>query len=84
MAMDNWKQRAACQFVDPKIPKHSAGRLRGFGGKREIGCGDGRLTWRYADRLVYVALDPEADDIERRLRNALPTCGQFDLLASKS
>ena len=37
-----------------------------FAGQRvlEIGCGDGRLTWRYADRAVYiVAIDPDADDI---------------------
>ena len=37
-----------------------------FSGKRvlEIGCGDGRLTWRYADRAAsVVAIDPQADDI---------------------
>lgn len=32
----------------------------------EIGCGDGRLTWRYADRAAYVtAIDPFAEAIER-------------------
>jgi ubiquinone/menaquinone biosynthesis C-methylase UbiE len=31
----------------------------------EIGCGDGRLTWRYADRAAHVvAIDPKAEDIE--------------------
>ena len=38
-----------------------------FRGKRvlEIGCGDGRLTWRYADRVAHViAIDPKAADIE--------------------
>jgi ubiquinone/menaquinone biosynthesis C-methylase UbiE len=38
-----------------------------FNGKRvlEIGCGDGRLTWRYADRAAHiVAIDPKAEDIE--------------------
>ncbi len=38
-----------------------------FNGKRvlEIGCGDGRLTWRYADRVAHaVAIDPKAEDIE--------------------
>ncbi len=38
-----------------------------FTGKRvlEIGCGDGRLTWRYADRAAQVvAVDPKAEDIE--------------------
>ncbi len=37
-----------------------------FSGKRvlEIGCGDGRLTWRYADRASHiVAIDPKAEDI---------------------
>jgi ubiquinone/menaquinone biosynthesis C-methylase UbiE len=30
----------------------------------EIGCGDGRLTWRYADRAASVlALDPKEDEI---------------------
>ena len=40
--------------------------LGDFSGKRvlEIGCGDGRLTWRYADRAASViAIDPDADDI---------------------
>jgi 2-polyprenyl-3-methyl-5-hydroxy-6-metoxy-1,4-benzoquinol methylase len=35
-------------------------------GKRvlEIGCGDGRLTWRYADRAArVVAIDPDVDEI---------------------
>ena len=37
----------------------------------EIGCGDGRLTWRYADRAAsVVAIDPKAEDIE----NALEDC----------
>jgi SAM-dependent methyltransferase len=39
----------------------------------EIGCGDGRLTWRYADRAAHVtAIDPFEDAIERakeRLRS---------------
>ena len=38
-----------------------------FTGKRvlEIGCGDGRLTWRYADRAAHViAIDPDAEDID--------------------
>jgi len=37
-----------------------------FSGRRalEIGCGDGRLTWRYADRAAsVVAIDPKAEDI---------------------
>ena len=32
----------------------------------EIGCGDGRLTWRYANRTTRVtAIDPFADGISR-------------------
>jgi 2-polyprenyl-3-methyl-5-hydroxy-6-metoxy-1,4-benzoquinol methylase len=32
----------------------------------EIGCGDGRLTWRYADRAARVtAIDPFPDSIAR-------------------
>ncbi len=31
----------------------------------EIGCGDGRLTWRYAGEAASVtAIDPNPDDIE--------------------
>jgi cyclopropane fatty-acyl-phospholipid synthase-like methyltransferase len=34
----------------------------------EIGCGDGRLTWRYADHAAHVTgIDPDAD----RINNAL-------------
>ena len=32
----------------------------------EIGCGDGRLTWRYADRAAHVrAIDPFVESISR-------------------
>jgi len=37
-----------------------------FGGQRvlEIGCGDGRVTWRYADKAAHVtAIDPAAEQI---------------------
>ena len=37
-----------------------------FTGKQvlEVGCGDGRLTWRYADRAAHVtAIDPAASQI---------------------
>ena len=31
----------------------------------EIGCGEGRLTWRYADKAARVtAIDPNAEQIE--------------------
>jgi 2-polyprenyl-3-methyl-5-hydroxy-6-metoxy-1,4-benzoquinol methylase len=30
----------------------------------EIGCGDGRLTWRYADKAAHVtAIEPGADQV---------------------
>lgn len=30
----------------------------------EIGCGDGRLTWRYADKAAHVtAIEPNTDQI---------------------
>jgi len=41
-------------------------------GKRvlEIGSGDGRLTWRYADQAAHViAVDPDADDIKTAVEN---------------
>jgi 2-polyprenyl-3-methyl-5-hydroxy-6-metoxy-1,4-benzoquinol methylase len=32
----------------------------------EVGCGDGRLTWRYADRAAHVtAIEPFEDSIAR-------------------
>jgi len=32
----------------------------------EIGCGDGRLTWRYAERAAHVtAIEPFEDSIAR-------------------
>jgi ubiquinone/menaquinone biosynthesis C-methylase UbiE len=45
-----------------------------FRGKRvlEIGAGDGRLTWRFAEQASHVlAIDPHATRIERA-RAALP------------
>ena len=36
----------------------------------EIGCGDGRLTWRYADHAAHVmAIDPEADRIADAIKD---------------
>jgi ubiquinone/menaquinone biosynthesis C-methylase UbiE len=54
-------------FADPEDTETSALHdYADFSGKRvlEIGCGDGRLTWRYADRAAaVVAIDPKADDV---------------------
>ncbi len=41
-----------------------------FAGKQvlEVGCGDGRLTWRYAQRAAsVVGIDPNADKIARAI-----------------
>jgi len=43
-----------------------------FAGKRvlEIGCGDGRLTWRYAKHAArVVAIDPDEDEIRVALED---------------
>ena len=40
--------------------------MANFGGQHvlEIGCGDGRLTWRYANRAAHVtAIDPGAKQL---------------------
>ena len=44
-------------------------------GKRvlEIGCGDGRLTWLFADQAArVVSLDPDSDDIALAIKNCPP------------
>ena len=55
-------------FADPEDTETRALHdYADFGGKRvlEIGCGEGRLTWRYADRATHiVAIDPKTEDIE--------------------
>jgi len=46
--------------------------LADFSGQRvlEIGCGDGRLTWRYAGSAAQVtAIDPFAESIARAREN---------------
>jgi 2-polyprenyl-3-methyl-5-hydroxy-6-metoxy-1,4-benzoquinol methylase len=57
-------------------PEHNEPRalfdLADFSGQRvlEIGCGDGRLTWRYADKAAYVtAIDVFAESIARAKEN---------------
>jgi ubiquinone/menaquinone biosynthesis C-methylase UbiE len=50
----------------------------------EIGCGDGRMTWRYAQRARSIlALDPDSSAIERA-NACLPDylCPQAQFLAA--
>ncbi len=68
-----------------------------FTGQRvlEIGCGDGRLTWLYAERVAHVlGIDPDADDVALAIQNCPPhlrgrvefwvgTIQEFDLPAEK-
>ncbi len=60
-------------FADPEDTEINALHdYADFIGKRvlEIGCGDGRLTWRYAERAAsVVAIDPKAEDIEIALED---------------
>ena len=60
-------------FADPEDTETKALHdYADFSGKRvlEIGCGDGRLTWRYADRAAsVVAIDPDAAAIAAALED---------------
>jgi 2-polyprenyl-3-methyl-5-hydroxy-6-metoxy-1,4-benzoquinol methylase len=38
----------------------------------EIGCGDGRLTWRYADRTAHVTAIDEFEDSIKQAREDMP------------
>lgn len=55
--------------IDPeKNESRALFELVDLAGRRvlEIGCGDGRLTWRYADRAARVtAIDPSSEAIGR-------------------
>jgi 2-polyprenyl-3-methyl-5-hydroxy-6-metoxy-1,4-benzoquinol methylase len=61
-------------LLDPESNETRAliGLYPDFSGKHvlEIGCGDGRLTWRYAERAARVAaIDPDLARLERALAN---------------
>ena len=59
--------------VDPENNEPRAlFNLTDFSGRRvlEIGCGDGRLTWRYANKAAHVtAIDPFEGSIARAKAN---------------
>ena len=70
-------------FLDPESNETRAliGLYPDFTGKHilEIGCGDGRLTWRYAERAARVsAIDPDLARLERALANRLPGFNQVE------
>jgi 2-polyprenyl-3-methyl-5-hydroxy-6-metoxy-1,4-benzoquinol methylase len=47
----------------------------------EIGCGDGRLTWRYATGTArVVAIDPDSDKLVRAVQNRPAGFEQVDFL----
>ena len=51
---------------------HALFNLVEFNGKHvlEVGCGDGRMTWRYAEAAVHVtAIDPFEEAIKRAKEN---------------
>ena len=53
--------------IDPENNEiHALLKIADFSEKHvlEIGCGDGRLTWRYADNAAHVtAIEPNAEQI---------------------
>ena len=55
-------------IMDPeRIEEKNLFEMADFTGTRvlEVGCGDGRLTWLYAERTARVsAIDPMLEDIE--------------------
>lgn len=59
--------------VDPEAVETAVlNDLVEFRGTRvlEVGCGDGRLTWRYASKANGVlALDPNAEKIDRAIES---------------
>jgi ubiquinone/menaquinone biosynthesis C-methylase UbiE len=55
-----------------------------FAGARvlEVGCGDGRLTWRYAEAARRVTgIDPDAEELSVALRERLPHLRSTVILA---
>lgn len=39
----------------------------------EVGCGDGRMTWRYADEAAMVlAMDPDGEQVEHAIQATPP------------
>jgi 2-polyprenyl-3-methyl-5-hydroxy-6-metoxy-1,4-benzoquinol methylase len=53
-------------------------------GVLEVGCGDGRLTWLYAEKTAHVTeIDPIPEDIEKaRVNVPSPLKGRIDFVES--
>jgi 2-polyprenyl-3-methyl-5-hydroxy-6-metoxy-1,4-benzoquinol methylase len=53
-------------------------------GVLEVGCGDGRLTWLYAEKTAHVtAIDPITEDIEKARANIpSPLKGRINFVQS--
>lgn len=61
------------RYPPPGVELREIARFVPFSGRRvlEIGCGDGRLTFQYADRVAsVVAIDTDAAAIARARRTA--------------
>jgi len=62
-----------CVSIDPEeIETRVIHDLVEFRGKTvlEVGCGDGRMTWRYAEKSSRIlALDPNEEKIERAIES---------------
>jgi len=72
-------------LLDPELNETTAlfGLFNDFGGRSvlEIGCGDGRLTWRYAERAARVtAIDPDAGKFAVANDTRLPAMKHVRLL----
>ncbi len=72
-------------LLDPELNETTAlfHLFDDFAGKSvlEIGCGDGRLTWRYAGRVAHVtALDPDKGKITKAMATRPPEMKHVEFL----
>ena len=72
-------------LLDPELNETTAlfGLFDDFAGKSvlEIGCGDGRLTWRYAERSARVtAIDLDAGKFAKAVATRPPQMEHVQLL----
>ena len=72
-------------LLDPELNETTAlfRLFDDFAGKSvlEIGCGDGRLTWQYADRAAHVtAIDPDKEKFAKALATQPPELKHVEFL----